>query len=434
MRLTEIRTEKLLGLFDHVVPLNMDERITIVHGPNGYGKTALLRIVSALFNRQFSVLLELPFESITMAFDNGEILRLRRGMDSLQEFDQPRSIIIESRQDSFEVFHLANITPNSVDEFMPFLTRTGSQEWIDDRTGELLTLNEIAVRFPEHFPPHVRPRTKEMPASLLSLIEGFTVHYIQAHRLESNEKPLRGNRRDRYITPTAAVTRYAAELANRIQLTLGRYAELSQSLDRSFPHRLVAAPGSQLSLDDLRKNLLQLEDRQKKLTDVGLLDRESDPFYSVHVADASKLDVLSIYVADARRKLGVFDDLYSRISLFQKLISKRFLFKTMLIDKQEGFIFRTRKNKPLAATSLSTGEQHELVLLYEMLFRVETNALIVVDEPEISLHIAWQEQFLKDLREITQLSKFDVLIATHSPQIISDRWDLTVELQAPTDA
>ena len=29
---------------------------------------------------------------------------------------------------------------------------------------------------------------------------------------------------------------------------------------------------------------------------------------------------------------------------------------------------------------------------------------------------------------MTRLSSFDVLIATHSPQIISDRWDLTVEL------
>jgi predicted ATP-binding protein involved in virulence len=103
----------------------------------------------------------------------------------------------------------------------------------------------------------------------------------------------------------------------------------------------------------------------------------------------------------------------------------------MSINKQAGFVFQTSTNEPLSPASLSTGEQHEVVLLYELLFRVQRNSLILVDEPEISLHIAWQEQFLRDLRDITQLSDFDVLIATHSPQIISDRWDLAVELKAP---
>ena len=52
----------------------------------------------------------------------------------------------------------------------------------------------------------------------------------------------------------------------------------------------------------------------------------------------------------------------------------------------------------------------------------------MIDEPEISLHVAWQQEFLHDLEKITDLAKFDVLIATHSPQIIHDRWDLTQEL------
>jgi len=49
MRLQEIRTHKLFRLFDHVIPLNMDERITIIHGPNGYGKTAILRMIAGIF-------------------------------------------------------------------------------------------------------------------------------------------------------------------------------------------------------------------------------------------------------------------------------------------------------------------------------------------------------------------------------------------------
>jgi predicted ATP-binding protein involved in virulence len=68
-----------------------------------------------------------------------------------------------------------------------------------------------------------------------------------------------------------------------------------------------------------------------------------------------------------------------------------------------------------------------------LLFKVQPNSLVLIDEPEISLHVAWQVQFLKDLQEIIKLANFDVLLATHSPDIINDRWDLTVELQGPIE-
>ena len=52
----------------------------------------------------------------------------------------------------------------------------------------------------------------------------------------------------------------------------------------------------------------------------------------------------------------------------------------------------------------------------------------MIDEPEISLNVVWQRRFLDDLERIVELRDFDVLIATHSPQIISDKWDWMVAL------
>ncbi len=88
-------------------------------------------------------------------------------------------------------------------------------------------------------------------------------------------------------------------------------------------------------------------------------------------------------------------------------------------------------NQVIPLSSLSSGEQHELVLLYELLFNAETGSLILIDEPEISLHLAWQVNFLRDLQEVSKLTTSDVIIATHSPEIIHDRWDLTVGLKGP---
>src|SRR5262249_35803230 len=154
-------------------------------------------------------------------------------------------------------------------------------------------------------------------------------------------------------------------------------------------------------------------------------------FQQLQAIDDSNRNVLLVYVQDVSKKLSVFDELSSKLDLFKKSVNDRFLYKEMSISAKDGFIFKTSDGKILSPANLSSGEQHELVLLYELLFKVTPNSLILIDEPELSLHVIWQQQFLKDLSNITRLGGFDVLIATHSPQIIHDRWDLTVELKGP---
>ena len=145
-------------------------------------------------------------------------------------------------------------------------------------------------------------------------------------------------------------------------------------------------------------------------------------------------NVLAVYIDDQERKLEIFDALAERVSLFKQILNSRLLYKRVSVDKDRGFEFHTTSGDLLSPENLSSGEQHEVVLLYFLLFIVEPNSLILIDEPELSLHIAWQMKFLDDLQQITQLSSFDVLIATHSPEIIGDRWNLTIELSGPADA
>ncbi|MBI2998953.1 MAG: AAA family ATPase, partial [Deltaproteobacteria bacterium] len=49
LRVTKIYVVGLFGLYTHTVKLNQEDRVTIIHGPNGVGKTALLRLVHAFF-------------------------------------------------------------------------------------------------------------------------------------------------------------------------------------------------------------------------------------------------------------------------------------------------------------------------------------------------------------------------------------------------
>jgi predicted ATP-binding protein involved in virulence len=129
------------------------------------------------------------------------------------------------------------------------------------------------------------------------------------------------------------------------------------------------------------------------------------------------------------KKLGKFDKLSRRIDLFKNILDGRLAGKSIVIDRQEGFKVQSKwENLDIPLDKLSSGEQHQLVLIFELLFEISPKSLILIDEPELSLHITWQKNFIADLVDIIQLNDFDVVLATHSPQLVGKWWHLTEEL------
>ena len=77
---------------------------------------------------------------------------------------------------------------------------------------------------------------------------------------------------------------------------------------------------------------------------------------------------------------------------------------------------------------MSSGEQQEIVLFYELIFETPNKSLLLIDEPEISLHIVWQKIFMEDLQKVVKMKNLNVVVATHSPQIINNYWDNQIDL------
>jgi predicted ATP-binding protein involved in virulence len=447
MKIIKIEVKKLFGVFNHEIPLNTKDHITIIHGPNGYGKTILLTLVNAIFNSQYHKISAIPFSELVLDFDTKNFFSLKKDTNSA---DLERKKVKNGKQLIFELSSPRGkpkvYTPVSInrqnlpfpisyiERAIPGIERVSSTTWLYHQTEEELSLEEVLDRFAFRLPSSTSNlRIKGEPAWFKEIKESIDIHFIETQRLLRVSYSKIKYDYEKHPSMVPVVNNYSIEIAEAIQSKLAEYGSISQSLDRTFPTRLIKQKRSNESTrEELKMELNELESKRSRLIAAGFLEKEKEiDFKDLQKIDESNINVLSVYIDDVKQKLSVFDELTEKIDLLIKIINSRFLHKRLSISKTDGFIFKTPEGKIIPTTSLSSGEQHELVLLYEMLFKVKPNSLILIDEPEISLHVVWQQEFLKDLQEITRLVGFDVLIATHSPQIINDRWDLTVELKGP---
>lgn len=437
----------MFGVFNHSIPLNLEDRITIIHGPNGYGKTTLLQMVQNLLGRHFNRLRRVPFDRFSLAMKDGRevVVTKRPGAKGDAESGEPAVAL------HFELKSPANNNPDFtldfpaaregigfpleiIDQYIGGLERVGAQSWIQVQTGRLLDLDDVIEIYGDDLPLTTGKRTK-LPEWLMKWSEELDVRLIESQRLLSLPVGRRSRRPDTPLGFEPAVSAYSKELAASIQEIQAKYGTFSQQLDSTFPSRVIQkGPAASADADALRKRLQDLEGRRGRIIAAGLLTKEqySAPLFDPPKAvDDTTKSILSLYSEDVEQKLSVFDEITAKVELFKEIVNKRLSYKELDVQSQSGFGLRTSAGLPLSPTDLSSGEQHELVLLYELLFKTMPNALVLIDEPELSLHVAWQVEFLKDLTRVVKLAAFDVILATHSPQIINDRWDLAVELKGP---
>ena len=75
---------------------------------------------------------------------------------------------------------------------------------------------------------------------------------------------------------------------------------------------------------------------------------------------------------------------------------------------------------------LSSGEKQILILLTQALLKFDKPVVYIADEPELSLHVTWQEKLLKSL--VTLGGQMQVIVATHSPDIVGNFQDKVIDL------
>jgi predicted ATP-binding protein involved in virulence len=353
MQMNRIKIEKLFGKFDYDIKLNQDEGITILTGPNGYGKTTILNIIADLYADMYAGKYRQHdlFLGLTCFFSDGQQLQYNK-----------------TKQDNF--------------------------------------LNKIFVYL-------ISDQRLEQFDKLKQFVE--------------RRSPIQKN--DFLKMTNKKIVDYAEDMAAIISNALNTELQISNALNATYAERLFEYK-TPLQETEFSRRFRQLEQKYQLLLNYGIYKNE----LKKASYDEDNQRPLSIYLEDWEKKTAAYDDLIAKMEVFLKLLNKKRLTNKMAAIKAgKGFYFVTNDDKEIPLAALSSGEQNETIILFELLFRAKPETLALIDEPETSLHVSWQHDFLNDLKAIRAVNPLSFLIATHSPSIINENWDLTQDLSDLTN-
>lgn len=80
-----------------------------------------------------------------------------------------------------------------------------------------------------------------------------------------------------------------------------------------------------------------------------------------------------------------------------------------------------KNNTSLSLSDVSSGEFHLIISMIGIFSKIEDNSIILIDEPEISLHPNWQMQYITFLKKVfSKNASCQFIITSHSHFIVSD--------------
>lgn len=166
------------------------------------------------------------------------------------------------------------------------------------------------------------------------------------------------------------------------------------------------------------------EDNPNIHTDMDIQLTRWINFYNQYMTSISRrIDTL---LTQGENDMSKISKLYRYSRQMESLCNELFKNSKIWDITEDGKIqFRlTDQDKMITPEQLSSGEKQLLTLLISTLVQNGQPGVVFWDEPEISLHISWQQQLIRLLRLLNP--NMQLIIATHSPNILYEGWEQRV--------
>ncbi|MFL4472391.1 AAA family ATPase [Paeniglutamicibacter sp. MACA_103] len=443
LMLVSASASRVLGEYDHSFSIRSSDEFAIIYGPNGVGKTKFLEIVDALSRLQGFTLSNLPFASAVLTYSDASELSVVRdsvedeGLDAIAApASSVRFTLKRPRQKIISWNYTDDDFAEVIRKHLPY-EQVSDLMWQDPSDGEIVHVDDLRARYELRNTKRTQKRGVA-PQSIQDFVKLVPSFLIETQRLRIEQmRPKPGTTRfgsNRTSTRSQSrITEQAEKIRALVNGAQTEHSRITQRLDRTFPNRMLRATSNRLQADidpDLIRERYDAQNdfrsRLGRVASVSLDDELSLPDGDI---EGWALRLLNLYLDDADEKLEPFEALLKKIELLEHIINDRLLNKELRVTDGEGLsVEHSLTGRPITLDSLSSGEQHVIILMIDLLFNVPRGAVVLIDEPEISLHVAWQMAFIPDVKRIAELAGFRFVVATHSPQIINGDWDRAIRL------
>ena len=187
--------------------------------------------------------------------------------------------------------------------------------------------------------------------------------------------------------------------------------------------------GKEISATDYRK-LVKLDfvstfdikgdgkSSQDSYLDIRLEKLQSD--YGYYLSDLVK-ELTDRINSNSSITKSELDKINERKNLFIRLVNECFAETGKRLDNDSTkLVFYRKDNIAIFPKYLSSGEKQLLIILLTVLLERGQEYVLMLDEPEISMHISWQYKLIDMILELNP--EVQIILTTHSPMIFADGW------------
>jgi energy-coupling factor transporter ATP-binding protein EcfA2 len=443
---TKVVVEGFWG--NHRVAVDIFPDVTFFIGPNGSGKTTLINLIAAALTADYRTLDRISFEKITISLSG--------------EKKKPPQIVVNKNVSvgnqviGYELIHDEPGKPSrySLDEIE--IRRMMRRSVTDPRYapespwrvyGPQQT-SQVGLNFSEELASIVNVNWLSVDRTLneersrdgrsyesiidfrLESLSNKLVRYLSKNSQEQDNK-IRQFQQDVLLSvidlPNNAANPFSPQVAN-----IENAKKIAETLEKTFRAAKIEEERIRNYVDKFKisseaaiKNYNEI-DMTKPLSGRSSLTKAQIRIINEYFAVSHKMAQSSTIVQMASDLQEQLNMIQSRRNLFIETANNLFLNKQMIINSSNEILFQTRSGKELIPQALSSGEKQMLVLLSEMFLQDGQKSILIADEPELSLHVSWQEKLIDSLKSLNPHGQ--IIVATHSPDIVGRRADRVISV------
>lgn len=404
----KIKTIIINGLFKYLnYKIDLNESLNVIHGINGQGKTTILNIITTILNGDFKKFYQLSFQEVKLVYYDDNYIRIYR-----ETRNDKNSILFDYRFDGKIYERKDTRLSNSVNAY---LKRFNSKP---------LYLPAQRVSLNDHFLDRNLTHEEEL------------YHYRRS-QYKNRDNSFKSSTN---MIDVNSIERSIVERIRRFSMKTNRmFSHADNKLFESFFTNLLTDQTDKLfdkksivdKLDQIKKHKELYYTEYKHLyQQTKVLEKIESSILDINQA-SKEIDLfLDVYIENIKMKNSIVEKFVKSFTNFSKIINELFQGKQIKIklDASLDNMFKiiTESQDTIKIRDLSSGEKNILLIFYHFFFEMEDNTIFMIDEPELSLHIDWQENMLRYFLEHSNNDQ--IIVVTHSPDILQGYRDNEINL------